>query len=268
MPINFRSSPVNEPFTLDSIGNHWNQECTIRPKGYPLYHYLQTEKGIGNIIIQGEKYELNEGEGVLIAPFIRHSYSRETEEWLTAFATFTGTIESGISKMLGNRPMIFVDKEKGGQIEILISEIMRKYENPPVDAMSLSIDCYRLLMKFVDGIDTHELVNEPLYKRYVKPVIKEIETHYDTGLTVQKLSSEVYITPQYLSRLFSRFLGCSAYEYLTTYRITKAKEFLLTNARMEVQEIAQRVGFLDTSHFIAMFKKVTGVTPLEFRKLN
>ena len=268
MPINFRSAPVKEPFIFDSIGNRWNQEGTIRPKGFPLYHYLQTEKGTGKIIIQGEQYVLNEGEGVLIAPFIRHSYFRETEEWLTAFATFTGTIESSITKILGNRQVVFVEKEKGGQIEVLISEIMRKYENPPVDAMSLSIDCYRLLMKFVDGVYTHELINEPLYRRYVEPVIKEIETHYNTELTVQQLSREVYITPQYLSRLFSRFLGCSAYEYLTTYRITRAKELLLINSRMEVQEIAQRVGFLDTSHFIAMFKKITGVTPLEFRKLN
>ena len=38
--------------------------------------------------------------------------------------------------------------------------------------------------------------------------------------------------------------------------------------RMEVQEIAARTGFPDSSHFIAMFRKMTGVTPLEFRKIN
>ena len=145
---------------------------------------------------------------------------------------------------------------------------MGKYENPPVDAKALSLDCYGLLLHFVDGVYTRDLMEDPLYQRYIAPVIKEIETNYDSELTVKGLSGQVYITPQYLSRLFGRFLGCSAYEYLTTYRINKAKEFLLTDPRMEVQKIAQRVGFLDTSHFIAMFKKVTGLTPLEFRRLN
>ena len=48
----------------------------------------------------------------------------------------------------------------------------------------------------------------------------------------------------------------------------KAKEYLMLHQRMEVQEIAGKTGFLDTSHFIAMFRKQTGVTPLEFRRIN
>lgn len=73
MPIHFRNTPVSEPFTFDSIGNHWVQENTSRPKGYPLYHYLQSEKGNGRITIQGKTHILQEGQGVLIAPFIQHS---------------------------------------------------------------------------------------------------------------------------------------------------------------------------------------------------
>lgn len=268
MPIYFSNPPISEPFAFDSVGNHWNQERTFRAKGFPHYHYLQTETGVGEIVIQEKSYLMKEGEGVLIAPFIRHSYSRQTKEWVTLFATFTGTAESSIATVLGNRPVILISKEKGIKIKEIINSAAKQYENPPVDAKSLSIDCYRLLMNFVDGVYTSELLKDPLYLKYVNPVVKEIETYFNTELTVQELSQQVYITPQYLSRLFGRFLGCSVYEYLTNYRITKAKEFLLTKPRMEVQDVAQQVGFLDTSHFISMFKKITGFTPLEFRKLN
>lgn len=268
MPIHFRNIPVSEPFTFDSVGNDWVQESLSRPKGYPLYHYLQTEKGRGRITIQGKKYILGEGEGVLIAPFIRHSYAKESEEWRTAFATFAGTVESSIAKMTGNRQMIFIEKEQGMQIASLISDAVKQFEASPTDAKALSINCYALLMHFVDGIYNKSLTDHPLYQRYVEPVIKEIETNYPNELTASDLSRLVYVTPQYLSRLFVRFLGCSTYEYLTTYRINKAKELLLTNPRLEIQSIAQLVGFLDASHFTAMFKKMTGITPLEFRKLN
>ena len=106
------------------------------------------------------------------------------------------------------------------------------------------------------------------YKKYVEPIITEIEQGYNYEITLQSLSKKIYISPQYLSRLFKRFVGCSVYKYLTNYRINKAKELLLTDQRTEIQQIAQLVGFLDTSHFIVMFKKFVGITPLEYRKLN
>lgn len=268
MSIYFRSAPVSEPLTFDSIGNHWLQESVSRPNGFPLYHYLQTETGCGKVNIQGKEYLLEEGQGILIAPSVRHFYVPHTTGWSTLFATFTGTIQSDIGKILGNRSVIFIEKDQGMHIAALVSHIVEKYKNLPIDTKSVSIDCYSLLMHFVDGIQNLDLLKEPLYLQYVEPIIKEIETHYDQPLTVAALSQLVYVTPQYLSRLFHRFLGCSAYEYLTNYRMNRAKEFLLITPRLEVQEVSRRTGFQDTSHFIAMFKKVTGRTPLEFRRLN
>lgn len=219
-------------------------------------------------MIQGKPYLLREGEGVMIAPFVDHSYRKQSEEWLTCFATFTGTVESCIPSMLGNRQVIFVEKEQGKQIYEWIQRVIPRYQMLALDTRQLSMDCYGMLMYFVDGVSTREMQENPLYQRYVEPVMKEIERNYDLELTVQTLCAKVYVTPQYLSRLFRRFLGCSVYEYLTSYRITKAKEYLLTDSQKKVQEIAAQVGFQDTSHFISMFRKVTGVTPLEFRKLN
>lgn len=267
MPIYFRTTPANEPFTFDSVGNNWDQMRIVRPFGHPAYHYLQTEEGCGQIEIQGKKYILNEGEGVLLAPGISHSYKKISEMWTTSFITITGRMESQIAGILENRKIIFIKKEQGERIAVIINDIITKHRSLPAATKSLSVECYRLLMEFVDGVYTDNLADNPLYLKYVAPVIKEIETSYASGLTVQELSSKVYITPQYLSKLFRRFLGCSAYEYLTNYRISKAKELLRGRYRMEIQSIAGQVGFEDSSHFIAMFKKQTGVTPYQFRKM-
>ena len=122
------------------------------------------------------------------------------------FITFTGTIESSISQLLDNRQIIFVEKELGVQLGAIISQMLENYETHPEDSLSISMDCYRILMHLSNGIHTKDLMKEPLYQRYVAPVIREIERHYDKNLTVQKLSCQVYITPQYLSRLFQKFL--------------------------------------------------------------
>ncbi len=268
MPIHFRNSHINEPFIFDSIGNRWIQDRVFRPKGYPLYHYLQTEEGHGIIEIQDCSYTLHQGEGILISPFLKHSYEKVSEEWVTSFATFAGTISGSIDKMIGNRPFMLIEKEQGARIRTLIDSIMDDWDSLSSDSQTLSIRCYRLLMHFTDSTRARALAEEPLYQRYVEPVLKEIETNYASELTVQDLSRKVYVTPQYLSRLFRRFLGCSVYEYLTVYRINRAREFLVSYQHMEVQQIARRTGFTDTSHFIVMFKKAAGITPLEFRKLN
>ncbi|MDO4293609.1 MAG: AraC family transcriptional regulator [Eubacteriales bacterium] len=268
MPIFFRGALVREPFAFDSVGSRWLQEDTCRPNGYPFYHYLQTLEGCGRILIQGKPYLLGENEGVLLAPSVSHSYARRTEQWITCFCTFTGTVEGSIARILDNRPIIFTGKEQGQRIAPLIGEAVELYEHPPVDAQALSLLCYRLLLQFVEGITSQALLTDPLYLRYVAPVIEEIETHYAAPLTVGALSRRVYVTPQYLSRLFRRFLGCSVYEYLTACRINRAKELLLTHPHMAVQEVALLTGFSDTSHFISMFKKATGCTPLYFRKFH
>lgn len=149
-----------------------------------------------------------------------------------------------------------------------LQDAIQLFEHPPVNIPVLSVNCYQVLLQFADVPDGQKLLSDPLYLRYVAPVIEEIETCYSLPLTVAQLSRQVFVTPQYLSRLFQRFLGCSVYEYLMTCRINRAKELLLTAPRMEVQEIAAQTGFSDPSHFIAMFRKNTGRTPLEFRKIK
>ena len=267
MEYYFHTAPVVEPFSFDSIGNYWTQEDVSRPKGYPLYHYLQTDSGKGLISIEGKHHILHAGEGVLLAPLVPHSYKKYSSEWLTSFFTFNGTFESHFSEILGDQPVIFTGREQTAVITAKIAAIIDKYCHPPVNQKDISVDCYSLLLTFASRLDSPESITDPLYHRYVLPVIREIEENYASDLTLQKLSASLYITPQYLSKLFKRFNGCTVYEYLTIYRINKAKEFLMINRHMSVQQIGHMTGFADASHFIQMFRKMTDMTPLEYRKI-
>lgn len=267
MSIYFRNTPVSAPFMFESLGNHWNQDNISRPDGYPYYHYLQTEKGTGRIEVRGKQYTLGANEGILIAPSVPHSYHRESTSWITMFATFTGTLAGSIPSMTDNQEVILTPKEQGLNIRKLISYSLRKYHQPTLNMKSLSSDCYNLLMNFMDCAASPKIQDNPLYQRYVLPVIKEIETSYQNDITAAELSQSVFVSPQYLSRLFQRFLGCSVYEYVTMYRISRARELLLSKPDMKIQDVAGASGFSDASHFIAMFRMITGTTPLDFRKM-
>ena len=175
MSIYFRNTPVSAPFMFESLGNHWNQVNIFRPDGYPYYHYLQTEKGTGRIEVRGKFYTLGANEGILIAPGVPHSYHRESTSWTTMFATFTGTLAGSIPSMTDNQEVILIEKEQGASIRKMISSTLRKYHQPTPDMKSLSSDCYNFLMNFTDCAASPKIQDNPLYQRYVIPVIKEIE---------------------------------------------------------------------------------------------
>ena len=64
MPIYFGSNFAREPFQFDSVGNDWEQESVTRPEGYPLYHYLQTKEGVGEVTVI--RLSCKKGKGFLL----------------------------------------------------------------------------------------------------------------------------------------------------------------------------------------------------------
>ena len=161
----------------------------------------------------------------------------------------------------------FLKAEKAAILRKLIDQAVLHHQETPVNPQLLSLECYQVLLQFTGGLQTNPS-RQPAWEKYIRPVLAIIHTRYMEDLTAEALSQEVFITPQYLSRLFSRYLGCSVYEYLTKFRLSKAKELLVSNRGRRIQDIAQDVGYIDASHFVVMFRKITGMAPSEFRRIN
>lgn len=268
MPIYFYLSSHELPLAIDSIGNHWSQENVQRPKGFPHYHWLQTEQGAGEVIVDKKRIHLSQGTGILIAPYVPHSYYALNVNWTTSFVTFIGKLKTDINKIVGFERFITVADSSAFSFQNWIDSTIAIHNLQQTNPMQLSVDCYSFLMNINNLQDYHVSQVQPLYQRYVAPVIKEIETSYHQDITAQSLAHTVFISPQYLSRLFKRFHGCSTYQYLTSYRLNKAKELLVNRTELAINQISFHVGYQDTSHFIALFKSFTGCTPLEFRHFH
>ncbi|TMV47872.1 response regulator [Paenibacillus mesophilus] len=100
----------------------------------------------------------------------------------------------------------------------------------------------------------------------VERVREIIERRYaDNKLTVSEIGREVYLTDTYISLLFKQETGRTVNEWLTLYRMEKAKE-LLANPAYKLYDICYAVGYADPSYFSKLFKKVTGLTPSVYRE--
>ncbi len=85
------------------------------------------------------------------------------------------------------------------------------------------------------------------------------------SLSVKDISEHVYLSTSYLCTLFKTETGQTLNQYITEYRINKAKQ-LLRDPRYKITEISSRVGYADSNYFGKIFKKCVGFSPSEYRK--
>ena len=83
-------------------------------------------------------------------------------------------------------------------------------------------------------------------------------------VSVEKLSEMCDITPEYFRRIFKSFYGVSPIVYINNLKISRAKE-LLKSEMYSVTDAAMESGYADISYFSREFKKITGVSPSDFK---
>lgn len=98
----------------------------------------------------------------------------------------------------------------------------------------------------------------------IQQAITYIEQHFSEKITLRAISDALYISPNYLCRLFKQQTGKSLMEYVNQYRMQMAKVYL-KDIQYKVNQVAEMVGYNDTRYFSSNFKKITGMTPMEFR---
>lgn len=94
-----------------------------------------------------------------------------------------------------------------------------------------------------------------------------IHAHISEKLSVEALASAFYISTAQLCRLFKKKLNMTVIDYIMHQRISLAKE-LLGDENLTITAVATRTGHNDYSYFTKIFKRITGMTPREYRKEN
>lgn len=97
-------------------------------------------------------------------------------------------------------------------------------------------------------------------------ILEYLNLHLEQDITLDIMADKLNITPGYLSTYFKEKTGANFSDYLNGLRMQKAKE-LLNNLDLKIQEISVKVGYHNVNSFIRMFKRYSGITPGEYRKM-
>ena len=95
-------------------------------------------------------------------------------------------------------------------------------------------------------------------------VIQYIRDNYRSELSMQDVARAMSYSEAYFCKLFKQCFGKNFTSYLTEYRVEEAKR-LLEDPMVNIKEIGKAVGYGDSNYFTKVFRRVTGVSPTEYR---
>lgn len=98
----------------------------------------------------------------------------------------------------------------------------------------------------------------------VSKVKKYVGENYNKDIGMDDVAKETNLSYHYFSKFFKESTGKSFVEYLTELRVEKSKEFL-GSTNYSIKEICYKIGYSDPNYYCKIFKKVTGMTPTEYR---
>ena len=98
----------------------------------------------------------------------------------------------------------------------------------------------------------------------LRNALRYIEKNYSRKLTLEEVAEHIHISKWHLSKLLNSYLGKSFNDVLNGYRLKEAKQ-LLRDPYMKIGMIAESVGYNDSAIFSHVFKRLEGMTAVEYR---
>lgn len=160
-------------------------------------------------------------------------------------------------------------ENKMREIELISIRNSETFDNSNnLDAARLKLLVVQLLIFIYQSDDTlihKEETNRDEKTKLVECITSYLFANFDQPITIDEISKEVGLTKSYMSHLFKDVTGYTIMNYLMVYRLSQARQLLVSNHSESIKEIAYRSGFRSESHFSRFFKNNVGFTPTEYR---
>ncbi|MCJ7842551.1 response regulator [Lederbergia sp. NSJ-179] len=135
-----------------------------------------------------------------------------------------------------------------------------------LEQSSRSIDDLMIYISYLIDVSLDYIAFMNSQASVIQTICDYIDRHYQENITRSSLAKIVFLSPDYIARLFKKETGISLVNYIIEKRIEIAKD-LLIHTDLPVHMISDQVGYGNYSYFTKLFKKKTNYTPIDFRKI-
>lgn len=238
-----------------------------------LFHYIINGKG--KLISDNDKgetitYDLEAGQGFLLYPQQTNYYVADSEEpWTYMWVEFDGMKAREICLITGltfNQPIYEASNKKGSMsVKNELLYLIEHKENAPLELMG---HLYLLLSNLIGtSINRKEKSGNNMLEFYLHEARIFIEQNYHRDISAEDVAHVCNLSRVYLSKIFKSKFNTTLQEFIIQFRMSKAQELLKTTD-YSVTKISEMVGYQNAFNFSRAFKKITGISPRDWRIKN
>lgn len=284
----FMSNSGYMPVVINSIERHFDADWSQTESHHKYYEMVYAKKGISVFDIEGIKTTIGPNDILIIKPQKAHMLKvqeNSTGEFIVLHFSFTAgngrrethypseiSIEDFINFFTGPHTGPFL-KLKVNHKNDIITLLNRIVAEQAEEQFGNEFLVYLLIMELfvmisrVLKLEWERSITEdsPKQKELIQLAKDFILNHYERDIGLKDICGYVFLSPSYFARIFKQEIGHSPISLLIHTRIDRAKE-LLAESEDKASDIALSVGFSNQQRFNETFKKLTGMTPLEYRK--
>ncbi len=276
----------------DSAGNTllklWNTGVPSGKRLFQRHSHINFEitmvtKGSGIYSTKSQSFPMAEGDVFIFASNEYHSITEVGDIGLELTNLHfeprflwnnqnSGIVEDDLylcfthSKKFQNR----IPASKAKTLQNLISNISHELKENNNEYV-LAVKSY-LNLTMIDLIRSHEYRDSTqqwsqLQSKNLNKILLYIDEHFTEKITLDKLANMAGMSPNYFSSFFKKISGIALWDYINSKRIDTAAR-MIRNEKIDknILQIAYDSGFHNTAHFNKTFKKMTGMTPSEYKK--
>ncbi len=244
---------------------------------HPYFELFYLLKGSCRIFADHSLFFASEGEMVILPPSTLHrtQYENQVERITVSFTEsfchdFDDVLGKGFFENNFSMRKLTFDSVTRNKLNDLLAEIaVEKQKNDQFSKANIKALFARagiLLARTLKqsgggagGIGQAEMS--------IETAARFIFENYGKDITLQEAAEVAGMRDTYFSRKFQEVTGYGFKEYLTSLRIQHSQEMLL-NSSLTITQIADACGFASSNYFGDAFKKLTGTSPREFRKIK
>jgi AraC-like DNA-binding protein len=273
---------LKEPFIIErrkKIG-YFSMQSNHFHRYYELYYLVSGKR---YYFLSNRTYLLNRGDLIFIPQHEIHQTldadSPEHERILIYFRrdflpAGWSDCEALIQKLFSAtsaNPVIRFTIPQQNQVENLLHKMLHESQTESGSQL-LFLQTLLVQLLILSGRQLDSGCKEPFehpssMHEKVSEIVQYINDHFAEPLNLATVAGEFYISPFYLCRIFKEATGFTFNEYLSGVRLKEAQK-LLRETRLKIIRIVERAGFGSIAQFGRVFKKATGISPLNYRKIN
>lgn len=242
---------------------------TVGFRGFPpMFHphceILTVVSGEISARIDGHEITLREGDIATVFPYVVHSYedAPNAEFYMILFEPEAiGIFENDLMQKKPVYPLM-----QNGEHLLTIFKKIVEYKN------SSNISGLKTSVSYLSALVGELFCSMPLCdvdtttENMIKPILLYCSEHFtDEDISIKKVADRLYISPSYVSKVFSSKLKYSFREYINELRISKAKK-LLSKTDRKIVDVMLECGFKNQSSFNRIFSDICKSSPSEYRQ--